>query len=300
LESGANGGGSAQPDAEAFELLIGKIRDVVEAQVPAEAPFGVVSKGDAALGRIAADRVRHFPHDEQGAPSDVPPADGADAVAQVERLRAGGVEYLVFPSSSFGWLERFPELNEHLVTSYRLVASDNACLIYHLVEQAPAMVEEAPPPPPDPDLMAAVSDLLTRLVPPRSAIAVLTLSAGAPVPAGMQAWTFPRAARADLGLAAGPISALEAGGVEFLVIPAPEREWLELHPALLGHLRSRHRLVTSQGHLCDVYELEAPRTGGDGELPEAEPPERSAERGGSPVTRLVGTVLRTSVDGLVR
>jgi hypothetical protein len=300
LESGANGGGSARPDAEAFELFIGKIRDVVEAQVPGESPFVVVSKGDAALGRIAADRVRHFPQDDQGAPTDVPPADGADAVAQVERLRAGGVEYLVFPSSSFGWLERFPELNDHLMTRHQLLASEDACLVYRLVEQPPPAVAEAPPAP-DPSVMAAISGLLDQLAPPRSSIAVLTLAAGTPVPAGMQSWTFPRAARADLRLAAGQISALEDGGIEFLVIPAPEREWLELHPELLSYLRSRHRLVTSQGHLCDVYELEAPRAAGEGELSDAAaPPQRSAEGGGSPVTRLVGTVLRTSVDGLIR
>ena len=301
MESGGNGVNSARLEAEDYEVLIRRIREVVQAQVPPNSLVAVVSKGDAALVDIAGIRAHHFPQDEQGAHSDTQPADGADAVDQLERLRAGEVEYLVLPSLAFGWLESYPELNEHLMKRYQLVASEDACLVYRLADQAAATAAEAGPPAPDPSVIAPISDLLVHLVPARSAIAVLTLSAGTPVPAGMQPWLFPRAARSDLSLAAGHISALEAGGIEFLVIPGPEREWLELHPQLLSHLRNRHRLVTSQRHLCDVYELEAPRSNDQPEPAEA--PARAqqwSEPGRSPVTRLLDMVLRTGADGDAR
>lgn len=273
---------------------------MVQAQVPPNSLVAVVSKGHAALVDIAGIRARHFSQDEQGAHSDQP-ADGADAVDQLERLRAGEVEYLVLPSLAFGWLERYPELNEHLMKRYQLVASEDACLVYRLAEQAAATAAEDRPPTPDPSVIAPISDLLAHLVPARSSIAVLTLSAGTPVPAGMQPWLFPRAARSDLRLAEGHISALEAGGIEFLVIPGPEREWLDLHPQLLDHLRSRHRLVTSQRHLCDVYELEAPRSNDQPEPGEASgQAQQWSEPGRSPVTRLLDMVLRTGADGGTR
>jgi hypothetical protein len=254
----------ARLEAEDYEVLVRRVREVVQAHVPSDSIVAVVSKGDDGFVDIAGVQARHFPHDEQGVHTGTHPADGAEAIALVEALRANQVEYLVLPSLAFWWLEHYPELNEHLMTRYQLMASEDACLVYRLVEQPPPVAVEESAPTPDPQVVPPIADLLTHLVPARSAVATLTLSAGGQVPAGTQAWQFPRAARSDLAIAAGQIAALEAGGVEFLVVPRAEREWLELYPGLLHYLRSRHRLVTSQRHVCDVYELGAPVATGNG------------------------------------
>jgi hypothetical protein len=59
--------------------------------------------------------------------------DFTAAAAQVEALRAGGVEYLVIPCSAFGWSDRHPELIKHLTCHHRFVTrQENVCKIFAL------------------------------------------------------------------------------------------------------------------------------------------------------------------------
>jgi hypothetical protein len=141
---------------------------------------------------------------------------------------------------------------------YQLLAADDACLVFSLERQMIRVAAEGLSPASDPSIVEAIADLASHLLPAAASVAVLTLDTGARVPERMRPWQFPRAARADLRLAAAQLASLEASGYEFLVVPRGEREWLRLHPNLLGFLAARHRLVTRQENLCDVYELRAP------------------------------------------
>ncbi len=276
--------------------MLGRLGEVVRTHVPANTPVAVVSDGDKAFVEIEGANALHFPSAEDGGHAGRLPADGAEAVELVELLRRRDVQYLTLPSQAFWWLERYPELNQHLIKRYQLLASEDACLLYRLVEQPRQATGQGGHPAADPRLLQPIRDLLDHLLPARTAVAVMTLGEAAPLP-GVQAWQFPRAAREDLGLAAGHLAALEAGGVEFLVVARPEREWLELHPGLLDYLRTHHRLTTSQEHLCDVYELSAPVSND----PVPDRPEETAQQPSparrTPVTRLLDRALRPGTDG---
>jgi glycosyltransferase involved in cell wall biosynthesis/ribosomal protein S15P/S13E len=69
------------------------------------------------------------------------PTDSAEAIEQLQTLRAKGGEFLLVPHDAFGLLERYPELKEHLEQHHQLLASkEDTCLIYDLRE-APDMVK---------------------------------------------------------------------------------------------------------------------------------------------------------------
>jgi hypothetical protein len=42
------------------------------------------------------------------------------------------------------------------------------------------------------------------------------------------------------------------------VIPAIAFDWLSDHPEVSDRLRSQHRFVTRQEHLCEIFELHPP------------------------------------------
>lgn len=53
------------------------------------------------------------------------PGDGAAAIVDLERLRAGGGDFLLVPAASQWWLDFYPELDQHLTERYRLLADDS-------------------------------------------------------------------------------------------------------------------------------------------------------------------------------
>ena len=53
----------------------------------------------------------------------LPPADDEWAIEQLEAMRACGADYLVLPATSTWWLERYPELADHLTFHYPVVRS---------------------------------------------------------------------------------------------------------------------------------------------------------------------------------
>ena len=44
-----------------------------------------------------------------------PPQDDSAAVAEIERLRATGVDFVAFTWPAFDWLQRYPLLQQHLL-----------------------------------------------------------------------------------------------------------------------------------------------------------------------------------------
>jgi GT2 family glycosyltransferase len=118
-------------DRLGYRRLVERIRAEIEESVPEGASVLVVSRGDRALVELA-DRVGgHFPQSPDGGYLGHHPGDSAEAVAQLEKLRAGGAEYLVLPSTAFWWLEHYGGFAEHLRERYPVVAL-GACAIYGL------------------------------------------------------------------------------------------------------------------------------------------------------------------------
>src|SRR5205085_1170358 len=102
----------------AYEQLIARIRDAVAASIPAGATVAVVSKGDPKLLELAGRRAWHLPQTPHGVYAGHHPANGAEAVAQLEALRAKGAEFLLLPATSFWWLDHYAEFRRHLEAKY--------------------------------------------------------------------------------------------------------------------------------------------------------------------------------------
>jgi hypothetical protein len=113
-----------------------RIRQIVAEKLPPEATLLVVSRGDEDLLKLGAHPAWHFPQDEGGVYAGHYPADGEEAVRQLEDLRARGGEFLVLPQTSLWWLDHYEELNEHLRSHAEVVHEEDACVIFALRNDA--------------------------------------------------------------------------------------------------------------------------------------------------------------------
>ena len=128
-----------------FELAERPVADVVCNLVPAGEKLAVASPLAADLAGVGSRRAVQF---------DIRLSDD-EALAQLERLRAAGMRYLVVPHRAFAWLDSRPRLARHLSEHHRFVTRQSrACAIWELdpamrgtrLAQAPsATVHQAPP-----------------------------------------------------------------------------------------------------------------------------------------------------------
>src|SRR5438132_304855 len=83
-----------------------------------------------------------------------------EAIEHLEELRAAGAEYLVFPSSSFWWLDHYSSFGTHLRSRYRIVVyQEDTCIVFRLAERR-------------------VADVVRYLLPAESRMTVVTSLAG--------------------------------------------------------------------------------------------------------------------------
>jgi len=115
-----------------YAALTERIRALVDACLPREATVLVVSRGDDELLDLGGRRAWHFPQ-QDGVYAGCHPGDSAEAIAQLEQLRARGGEYIVFPQTGLWWLEHYGELAAHLERcGDPVVREDDVCVIYEL------------------------------------------------------------------------------------------------------------------------------------------------------------------------
>src|SRR5947209_8713676 len=69
-----------------YRQLIARVREAVEASVPAGAAVAVVSKGDEELLRLGGRPAEHLPQTPQGIYAGHHPANSAEAITQLESL----------------------------------------------------------------------------------------------------------------------------------------------------------------------------------------------------------------------
>jgi hypothetical protein len=128
-----------------------------------------------------------------------------------------------------------------------------------------------------------VREVIEALLPSRARIAFLI--AAEPVGAdlgGHEVWALPSDSPSPDRLI-DSIKALEESGIEFVVIPESSFDWLAEHAEVGDRLRKRHRFVTRQEHLCEIYELQGRAPHGEeaaDETAEQEPTEGA--QGGKP------------------
>ncbi|MQA89842.1 MAG: hypothetical protein GEU90_06360 [Gemmatimonas sp.] len=112
--------------------VVPHIRRAVRGRLPVDAPVLVVSRGDDELLELVSRRAQHFPQTNDGAYAGHHPGDSRDAIDHLERLREGGAEYLVFPSTAFWWFEFYSDFRRHLELHSLSVHQDEDCAIFQL------------------------------------------------------------------------------------------------------------------------------------------------------------------------
>lgn len=151
--------------------------DRVRAQVRATVPEGsrvlVISRGDEALLRLERRRGEHFPQTQTGLYAGHYPADGEEAVSQLEAMKEAGAEYLVIPAEARWWLEHYPELQALLERDGELLPSDpQTALVYALTRREPG--SSGHPAELEGDRIAApVGSLLRALLPERAGVVLI-------------------------------------------------------------------------------------------------------------------------------
>jgi glycosyltransferase involved in cell wall biosynthesis len=148
---------------EEYEYFVDRLQARLPTVVRPGSNVLVVSKGDERLLRIDGVVARHFPQDATGRWPGYHPHDSAAAIEQLEELRRQGAEQLVFPKSSFWWLEHYEELADHLQQTHTLVHSDDDCQVFDLVGATIPMAD-APPIVREPDAGHEASDGDVRLL----------------------------------------------------------------------------------------------------------------------------------------
>jgi hypothetical protein len=116
----------------AYERLITRVREVIEAELPQGSVALVVSRGDDRFLKVRARRAWHFPQTEDGEFSGFYPEDSEAAIGHLEELRHRGASHLVFPNTAFWWLGYYKEFQEHLDRNYRRFWRGNQLIIYEL------------------------------------------------------------------------------------------------------------------------------------------------------------------------
>lgn len=116
-----------------YSQNVREIRSIVQHVLPAGATVLVVSKGDQKLLDLPGCTAWHFPQAPDGTYAGFYPADGPQAVAQLQELQHRGAEYLILPATSAWWLAHYPEFRRYLLESsgQQLHLSDR-CAIYRL------------------------------------------------------------------------------------------------------------------------------------------------------------------------
>jgi GT2 family glycosyltransferase len=116
-----------------YTALVRRVRQTVSEALPAGSTVLIVSKGDERLLEFDQLRAWHFPRQPDGTWKGHHPADSAEALAGLEKLRAQGADYIAFPGPMLWWLDFYDELARQL--EGRELVREEACAIFKLEPQ---------------------------------------------------------------------------------------------------------------------------------------------------------------------
>jgi hypothetical protein len=113
-----------------YLAVVNRVRRTVRERLPKEARVLVIGRGDEDLVQLSGRRAAHFPQDAAGDFAGEYPGTGGEAVDQLRDLVGQGWDHLVIPSTSFWWLDSYPEFRIHLLREWHAVHRDENCLIF--------------------------------------------------------------------------------------------------------------------------------------------------------------------------
>ncbi|HXA42100.1 MAG TPA: glycosyltransferase family 2 protein [Candidatus Solibacter sp.] len=126
--------GGHKPADEALYLeLLERVRNTLDASLPASARVVVASRGDERLCAIPGRVAGHFPQLPDGRFAGSYPAGDEDAIQQVDLLSRAGWTHLVIPSTARWWLDHYPDWRDHLSANGGLLTDDpESCVVFRL------------------------------------------------------------------------------------------------------------------------------------------------------------------------
>jgi len=242
-----------------YQLIISRVRQAVEAVVPAGSTVLVASKGDPALLIFDQRTGWHFPRAIDGQYAGFHPADSTDAIARLDFQRSLGARYLVVPVTSAWWFEHYPELFAHVRAHGRSILEDAATA--WIFELAPRPVIVSAPKIDAGGMTPATRqlvELLQALLPEGATVAFVTskesdVMANSPMPAFAFRYTDEPLVNEDEAI--NNLRDIADGGADFLVVPASSLEWLAALGRVSAHIDNSYALVTDQRNVCRIYDL---------------------------------------------
>jgi hypothetical protein len=118
-------------DFLSYQSKMQTVTEEIASVVPAGSKMILVDEVQWNAGEVAKNR-KTLPFLERDGQFYGPPADAAAGIAELERMRAEGAEYIVFGWPAFWWFDSYPELLVHLRRSYRLVLENERLLAFQL------------------------------------------------------------------------------------------------------------------------------------------------------------------------
>lgn len=106
------------------------VQELIENHVPAGSTCLLADDGK--LKPLAPRNRTAVPFPQRDGVFAGPPADGAEAVRELERHQEEGAEYLVVAWPAFWWLDHYHELHNYLHTNGRLVHEGDDAVVYQL------------------------------------------------------------------------------------------------------------------------------------------------------------------------
>jgi hypothetical protein len=235
-----------------YSRLLVEVHVAVRKSIPRGRTVLVVSRGDEQFVRLEGRRGWHFPRHEDGRWGGFHPEDSQAAIEHLEALRSKGAQYLVFPETALWWLDFYGDFAEHLDGRYRVLEQAESCVIYDIRvgraageadgEAAAGEGQRSP-----------AAEVIDRLLPAGTTLATLSEGEADLGLDGDRVVEFPPGP--DDASAIEGLRELRARGVEYLVVPRAAFDWLDDHVDFAQHLLERHRFVTRQQYLCEIYEL---------------------------------------------
>jgi hypothetical protein len=239
-------------EPEDHQKLLTRIHKIAARMIPAGATVAVVSRGEGEIVDLDGRTGWHFPRQDDGEYAGYHPANSADAIEHLEKVREDGADYLLFPSTALWWLDYYGGFKDHLESKYPCVVTQkDTCLVFKLSPGGGSSwlgVERGK----REDLATQFHQLLASLLPAGSEVAVVSL--------GNKRLLAHDVLREREFASSGddPVTELEAlreKGVRYLAIPQTAFGWLGMQSELVERLRQSSRFITRQEHVCEVYEL---------------------------------------------
>jgi ATP-binding cassette subfamily B protein len=110
-----------------------RLNAALQQHIPKGSKVVFVNRDDEEHVRFDGHEKWHAPEPQDGA-ADNPPLSDEEVIAGLESLRERGIEYLILPATSVGWLERFERFRQHLERYPRPTDDPETAIIYELTD----------------------------------------------------------------------------------------------------------------------------------------------------------------------